>query len=506
MNNLKKGISVLSCLLLVAGMLGNAGLQMIKADTNGMGAQNGAEGNVANSDNSFAEEGTTAMGTVSQMPEFALNRALMYVEEVYVAAGDVVTEGDALFKIADESMEDAKAYYEKAVTMAQDTLKEAQAAYESGRLDAEYVKLDAETNAGNASAVLENALAELDSDIEEKYEKWQETAYLIGAYHDNFYNNIYYTNSGILEADKAVNEAQTAFDAANAAYAEAGTTYEEAKQGFESALAELETVSSGTGESTTTIEAAANAVVERYSILTTIEPLYQAVESTTAKLQQAKQNLEQKNSNYEKNVEQAEKSLEQLEASVDALEESYEAASREAEEKRLNLQKEYDTAVLEGKYAETTYNETIEKLKASVMSAEKSLADLKEEQAALLALENGVVCAAQSGTLASVVYEAEDVLFSGSAFVTYYETEKLTISVEIEQENIAKVAVGDTVSVIVSGNRRGNITGTVASVASAATTGRSVSDVTYAVVIAIENENNMLSAGTSATVTFTYGE
>ena len=124
----------------------------------------------------------------------------------------------------------------------------------------------------------------------------------------------------------------------------------------------------------------------------------------------------------------------------------------------------------------------------------------------MLALEDGIVRADRSGILASVSYDVSDVLFSTTAFVTYYETSVLTISVEIEQENIAKVAVGDEVNVQIGSNRNGNVVGKVASIASSATTGRSVSDVTYAVVIEIENENNRFSAGSSATVTFESGE
>lgn len=506
-NNGKKFMSVIACMALVIVLGSSAGIQMIKANTSEAESyadevQETAEASVT----SFTEEGTTTMGTISQMPEFALNRALMYVEEVYVAAGSTVAEGDALFKIADESMEDAKAYYAKAIATAEDRLKEAQVAYESGKLDASYVKLDAETTAANAAAKLETALAELDADIEEKYEKWQDTAYLIAAYNDNFYNNIYYTNSGILEKDTAVNTAQTTYNEAQAAYEAAGTTYETAKQAFDTAVEELAAVAAGTSESSISLEEAANAVVASYSTLSTVEPLYNTVTHASRELQQAKQALEQAKSNYEKTVEQAEKSLEQLEGSVDALQENYESAAREAETKSLELQKEYDTAVLEGEYAQTTYNETVENLKAAVDNAKKTLTDLQEEQAALLALEDGVVCANQAGILASVSYDADDVLFSGTTFVTYYDISTLTISVEVEQENIAKIAVGDEVSVAVSGSRRGSVTGTVASIASSATTGRSVSDVTYAVVIAIENENNMLSAGSSATVTFEFGE
>lgn len=501
----KKILSIIVCVGLIAALAGSASDQMIKADT--QAESDRAEERLQEiNQNIFTEEGTTTMGTISQMPEFALNRVLMYVEEVYVEAGSSVTEGDALFKIAEESMEDAKTYYENAISVAEDSLTEAKVAYESGELDASYIKLDAETTAANAAATLETALAELDAELEEKYEKWQETAYKIAVYNDNFYNNIYYTNSGIMEADAAVNTAKAAVDTAQAAYEAWGITYESAKGVFEAAVTELAAVTDGTSESGMTVEAAAATVVDSYQILSTVEPLYDEVNRTKQELEQAKQKLEQVQSNYEKTVEQAEKSLEQLEGSVDALQQNYETANREAETKRLELQKEYDTAVLEGEYAQTTYNETIEKLKTAVETAENTLADLKEEQAALLTLENGVVCANQSGTLASVTYDVEDILFSGTAFVTYYDTATLTISVEVEQENIAKIAVGDEVSVSISGNRRGNVTGKVASVASSATTGRSVSDVTYAVVIAIENENNMLSAGSSATVTFEYGE
>lgn len=486
----KKMMIAIAGMLLIAIIVSGIGIYLIKADAEGM--ENG-EGQLqemeaaAENANSFTEEGTTTMGTVSQMPEFSLNRALMYVEEVYVEAGSTVAEGDALFKIAE------------------DTLKEAQLAYESGKLDASYIKLDAETTAESAESTLEDALAELEEDIEAKYKKWQDTAYAIAAYNDNFYNNIYYTKAGVPEKEAAVTTAQAAYDEAQAAYEASGINYEAAKSSFDTAVAELAAVTAGTSESGMTMEQAATAVVNSYNTLSTVEPLYDTAQQAAQELQQAKQELELAKSTYEKTEEQAEKTLEQLEANVDALKQNYETASREAETRKLELQKTYETSLLEGEYAETTYNETVEKLKSAVEKAEDTLADLKEEQKALLSLENGVVCANQSGTLASVTYDAEDILFSGTAFVTYYDTSTLTISVEVEQENIAKIAVGDEVRVTVSGSRR-DVTGTVASIASAATTGRSVSDVTYAVVISIENENNMLSAGSSATVTFEYGE
>lgn len=60
-------------------------------------------------DGSFSGTGTTQVKTESQLPDFSVNAVTMTVEEVYVEAGSTVAEGDALFKIDDESMADAKA-------------------------------------------------------------------------------------------------------------------------------------------------------------------------------------------------------------------------------------------------------------------------------------------------------------------------------------------------------------------------------------------------------------
>ncbi len=507
----KKSISALLCILLVLFLGMNAGVSGKMTDAKETVKETRSENEVTlengeKNNNSFTKEGTTLMGTISQMAEFSLNRVLMYVEEVYVTAGDTIAEGDALFKISEDCITEAKEYYESAILIAEDTLTEAKLAFESGELEASYLKSETENRAANAEAELETALAEVDEEITEKYEEWQSAVYQISAYNEALSNNVYYTRAEVPEKEAALASAQTTYENAIVAYQATGTTYEAEKSSFDSAVAELEAVVSGTSISGLTIEDAARLVVEGHQRLATVEPLYQETERTNRELEQAKQAFTQAQSNYEKSQSEAQKALEQLEGSVDSLEQKYESATLEAETKKLSLQKEYETAVLEGEYAQTVYNNTIETLKSAQENAQKTLNELKEEQTALLALENGVVCANQSGILASISYDAEDVLFSGTELVSYYDTSTLSISVEVEQENIAKIAVGDEVNVSLSESRRGNVTGKVASIAATATTGRSVSDVTYTVIISIENQNNMLSAGTSATVTFIYGE
>ena len=471
-----------------------------------------AENLALGSENAFTEEGTTSMGTISQLPEFSVTTAFMYVEEVYVEAGSTVAKGDALFKITADSMAEAKAYYEKRIASAKDYLNEVQLAYESGELEASYVKLETESTAAGAAATLESSLQEIEDDLESKYEKWQEAVSKISFYRDNLYNNVYYLGAGVGEKTEALTTAQEKATTAQTEYETAAAAYQTAEAQFENAMATVNGLVSGTITEADglTMESAAANMLSCYEVMESAKAVYDekrtANEQAAQEVQKAEQALEQAKLTYEKNEEQAKNSLAQYEESVDSLKQNYETASAEAETKRLEVQKQYETAVLEGEYAETNYDTTVETLQSSVETAQKTLEDLLEAQEALFALEDGVVLAEQAGTIAAVNYEAGDILFSGVAFVTYYDTTTLTISVEVEQENIAKIAVGDEVSVSISGNRRGNVTGTVASVASSATTGRSVSDVTYAVVISVDNSENALSAGSSATVIFEYGE
>lgn len=401
-------------------------------------------------DGSFSEEGTTQIGTVSQMPEFTVNAVTMTVEEVYASSGDTVSIGDALFKLTDESMEAAKSYYEDAISDAENTLKTAEANLASGKLSAESTKQDADLTAQTAADSYQAQVDALDAAVEEKKEAYDEAVEQISEYQTKIDNNDYYVEC-------AIDEKKAAVDAATTALAQAQDTLTQAQQSADAAQSTLE---------------------------------------------QAQKEFDSAVETYNKNVEETNTEITELTDSLDDLKSDYEQAERDATMQKAELQNEYDTAVVEGKYAGSTYESTVSELESAVESAQDTLDTLKEEQTALLALENGVVTADEDGTIAAVPYEAEDTLQSGTAFALYCDTQTIMISVEVPQENIAQVGVGDEVSVMIAGNRDGAVTGTVSSIASSATTGGSVSNVTYAVIISIDNSDGRLGSGSSATVTF----
>ena len=450
----KRMASVIASIAAVCVMTGGIGYQAAvsgaQTDSTESSVKDQNTDQQESTDGSFSEEGTTQIGTVSQMPEFTVNAVTMTVEEVYASSGDTVSIGDALFKLTDESMEAAKSYYEDAISDAENTLKTAEANLASGKLSAESTKQDADLTAQTAADSYQAQVDALDAAVEEKKEAYDEAVEQISEYQTKIDNNDYYVEC-------AIDEKKAAVDAATTALAQAQDTLIQAQQSADAAQSTLE---------------------------------------------QAQKEFDSAVETYNKNVEETNTEITELTDSLDDLKSDYEQAERDATTQKAELQNEYDTAVVEGKYAGSTYESTVSELESAVESAQDTLDTLKEEQTALLALENGVVTADEDGTIAAVPYEAEDTLQSGTAFALYCDTQTIMISVEVPQENIAQVGVGDEVSVMIAGNRDGAVTGTVSSIASSATTGGSVSNVTYAVIISIDNSDGRLGSGSSATVTF----
>ena len=340
----------------------------------------------------------------------------------------------------------------------------------------------------------------------DKKEAYEEASESLETYQSNLDNNTYYTNAGIEDKETAISDAEEANEKAQKAFSEAEEDYQTATDAFESLLDELE---DSDAEKVSELRSEIAELASRYKTLQSVSKIYASAEQAATEaettLQQANETLTTAQKEYEENQAAAEAKVTELSSSVTELEQKYNNALLTYDTEKLAIQNTYDAAVLEGNNAETVYQAALAELQKTVDEAQETLDDLKEEQAAFLSLENGVITAEQAGTLASVTYEAGDTLFSNVAAVSYYSTGTITISVEVDQSDIAKIEVGDEVSVAISGSRD-SLTGTVQSIASSATTGGSVSNVTYAVVIAIDNSDGRLSLGASAEITFEYGE
>lgn len=480
--------SVIASIAVVCVMTGGIGYQAAvsgaQTDSTESSVKDQNTDQQESTDGSFSEEGTTQIGTVSQMPEFTVNAVTMTVEEVYASSGDTVSIGDALFKLTDESMEAAKSYYEDAISDAENTLKTAEANLASGKLSAESTKQDADLTAQTAADSYQAQVDALDAAVEEKKEAYDEAVEQISEYQTKIDNNDYYVECAIDEKKAAVDAATTALAQAQDTLTQAQNSDNSASQAVSTDLTYIKAQIEAGADSDTLLSVVQQAMDDyttREQQSDTLTQAQQSADAAQSTLEQAQKEFDSAVETYNKNVEETNTKITELTDSLDDLKSDYEQAERDATTQKAELQNEYDTAVV---------------------SAQDTLDTLKEEQTALLALENGVVTADEDGTIAAVPYEAEDTLQSGTAFALYCDTQTIMISVEVPQENIAQVGVGDEVSVMIAGNRDGAVTGTVSSIASSATTGGSVSNVTYAVIISIDNSDGRLGSGSSATVTF----
>ena len=318
-------------------------------------------------------------------------------------------------------------------------------------------------------------------------------------------SNAYYDEVGIGDKATAVDTATTSVTDTTAALEEAQNAYTTANATVSSDIDALKTQIAADAE-TEDLQSALSQLESDYatavSAYETLTNAKSAVDSAQSALDLANQAYESAVTLYNTKVDATNAEITELSESLDDLQSAYEEAQRNAVTSSAELLNTYEEAVLAGKYADTEYQSTLLTLQEAVDSAQEKLDTLKEEQEAVLAMQDGVVRADRDGVLAAVSYEAEDVLYDNLAFAYYYDTSKIYISVEVDQENIAKLAVGDTVDVAISGNRQGSIEGTISSIASSKTSGGSMSNVTYAVVIEIDNSDGSLSSGSSATVTF----
>ncbi len=513
----KKTVKIVACVLVVLLIGGTTLYQVVASQFPGQGQfgempwgeNSGAEGQDAASveGNRLTAEGTTSVLTVEQTIEFEAGRNIITVEEVYVSAGDTVAEGDALLKLTEDSMTALKSYYEQEIKEATEAVNEAMINQETGLLEAEYTLQQTQADASGAEATYNAAISELELSVEEKLQEYEDTKEKIAAYAEAIAYDYFYDSEGMTEKETRLATCTAEVETANTALATAQTTYDEKAVALQTAINALQ--EEANAGSTAVDISKTNALLIAYSeeqiAKADLEAVQQTVQSASSSLEQVQKEIEEANREYQSKITNAENQIEILSAQLDSLESNYEKAAREAETKKVELYNQYETDLLNGEYAQSTYNTTTTELNNALTSAQSKLEELQEQYDVLAAMTDGVVCANQAGTLASVSYEAGDILWGSSAIVSYYDMSKVYISIEVDQEQITKLAVGDSATVSLSG-KRNTVTAEIASIASEKTSDGSISNVTYAVQLVLDNADGSISAGTSANITMELAE
>lgn len=175
--------------------------------------------------------------------------------------------------------------------------------------------------------------------------------------------------------------------------------------------------------------------------------------------------------------------------------------------KELDARQTYEQAVLSGQLAEAVYTYSLESLKEEMETAQKELEDLSETLADFDAFvgEDGVVYAKGNGLITGVSYEAGDTLIEESAIITYVEEDEYVLHIDISEEDIPYVAVGDEVSIEFTAYPEEIWKGRIREITTTETS-ESTATVSYPVIVKVLGDTSALYGGMTGDVTFVTDE
>ena len=362
------------------------------------------------------------------------------IEEVYAASGQRVTEGEELLKFTEDSVEAVRALLQNAVVEAQADYAEAESTYELSLLEAQ-TDYDTQKISASYAASIRNTSG---TSVTNKVASLQ-----------------------VQLEQKQANTAslQEKLTETQEDYQDALEDYEAAKEGYEGA---------GTDNTVNFM---------------TIQNGYLSARS---KYQQAKSTLTQ-----------AEDALSENESAITDLQNQLAAAQAKQKIDKLDTEETYQEAVITGQNAQTTYNAAVEDLKETLQEAEETK-EKREEQ--LQAFEDfvgsdGILYATEDGVITEVSYEAGDRLTTTGALFSYATSDDMRISVDVTQEDIVDLQVGDAVDITFTAYPEDSYTGSILSINTTATSDYS-NTVSYTVEFSAEGALEKLYGGMTADVFF----
>ena len=362
------------------------------------------------------------------------------IEEIYAASGQRVTEGEELLKFTEDSVEAVRALLQNAVVEAQADYAEAESTYELSLLEAQ-TDYDTQKISASYAASIRNTSG---TSVTNKVASLQ-----------------------VQLEQKQANAAslQEKLTEAQEDYQDALETYEAAKEGYEGA---------GTDNTVNFM---------------TIQNGYLSARS---KYQQAKSALTQ-----------AEDALSENESAITDLQNQLAAAQAKQKIDKLDTEETYQEAVITGQNAQTTYNAAVEDLKETLQEAEETKEKREEQLQAFEAFigSDGILYAAEDGVITEVSYEAGDRLTTTGALFSYATSDGMRISVDVTQEDIVDLQVGDAVDITFTAYPEDSYTGSILSINTTATSDYS-NTVSYTVEISVEGALEKLYGGMTADVIF----
>ena len=365
--------------------------------------------------------------------------ASLIVEKVYISSGQKVEKGDPVLKITKSSIAEVKEVYEAAVESAELALKQAEIERDNSKLDVEY-EYKARIAAGESAKTTYTAtLKSLDAAVTSA---------------ENEYNTAKKMIKALPAQIKALQKQLKA---------EAGAVTNNSKDVMEDS------------EKSTDLDNALSVSDNSDGSTGTATSIKNQISQLKAELAEYKSRLS-------------------------GLKAAVAAAKKARSVGKVTAKQTYDAAMLEYKNAKTLYEVALDGIEEDVESAGDNVADAKQELKDFNSyVGTGMITAECSGTVMSVGYSEGDSLSGDTDIATYMDSDAVTITVSVVQEDISQIKVGDTVNVNLAAYEDETYHATVTSIS---TTSTGTTTVSYPVVVTITGDVSKIYSGMSADVTF----
>lgn len=430
-----------------------------------------------------AASGVTNVGITEASFDVENLTTELEIEEVYAVSGEEVTAGDKILKLTEDSVEEARKELERALEDAELAYRTGAIEYEQNLITAEYTRDSAILTGQQAKDVYDETVASLQSAVTRAEEELQDAEDDIAEYES-------YVNDGSYKSYFKVDEYQAIYDenlkALTDKLDEWGIGWSQITGGSAGSVQAGGTAGNVLGSS---------GQDSNSSNVKTLASLYSILEQNLKDLEEAQEKYEDAVTNASFNLQTLQLKLPSLQQAVTEAKEDYEIQLAQA---KLT----YETSLSGAERAESDYNTTVEKAKSDLAALESTYEDAKENLELFeSSVGDGYFYASEDGTILRTMVRAEQALTSDAVVFVYSNPKELTVTVSVDQSDIAKLTVGD--SAYVQSSAGSGFTGVITAI-DPVSSSDSRTSVTYSVTVQInvEDEEDSLSANESVTVVF----
>lgn len=209
--------------------------------------------------------------------------------------------------------------------------------------------------------------------------------------------------------------------------------------------------------------------------------------------------LENAVTELEEELEEAEEDGDEDE--IEELEAELQIAKNNLTTQSIEAKQTYENAMTNYKYAQQLYEidtngleDDLEDAKETLEEAEENLADFEEQ------IGDGIVYAQYSGTVTEISYAAGDSLANDEVIASFTDSDDVTMTVSVSQDDISQIAVGDEAVIQLTAYGNEEFSGEVTGISTSTTSGSST--VNYDVTVRFTGDISKVYSGMTGEAIF----